>query len=326
MSFNVKYHVQAEQELLRRKAANDKKRKVRRAEMDARFPEFVQLRALMATAGAKIAGVVLDGGDPETASAKIEEIRQENVAAVVRMKELLMNAGKPHDYLDPIYSCPMCQDTGVTQYARCECYNNAVKRFASAEINASTHLTLTGFDTFNVTYQPDEVRIDIGNVREITQDNFHFCEKYAEDFHLPNPGILMTGGTGLGKTHLSLAIAGKVLSKGYNVVYGSAPDFFAKVHDEHYGREVGHTMKLLQAAELLIMDDIGTEYDTSFYVLTFYNILNSRMNAGKPTIISTNLNTNEQELRYGNRITSRFIMMEILEFHGDDIRQKNWST
>lgn len=43
-------------------------------------------------------------------------------------------------------------------------------------------------------------------------------------------------GTGLGKTHLSLAIAGGVIKKGYGVVYGSVNNIINRLEQEHFGR------------------------------------------------------------------------------------------
>ena len=151
-------------------------------------------------------------------------------------------------------------------------------------------------------------------------ENFSVCRKYAENFHLPCDSILMHGKTGLGKTHLSLSIASEVLSKGYSVIYGSAPDLFRKIEKEHFGQEEGDTIGALQNAELLILDDLGAEFESRFYVSAFYNILNNRMNAARPIIVSTNLELPELQARYGDRITSRLMTMENLIFVGSDVR------
>jgi len=322
--FDVKYHIMAENEIGRRRQANTRELELRREIVEQRFTEFAKLRTVMASTGIKLAKVVIEGNNPDSIEEKITQIQHENTAAAVKIKELLLKAKLPADYLDPIYSCKTCLDTGVNDDSRCECYKSAVKKFAAEEINSKSPLTLTGFESFDVELYPDEKvsdKQDGYNIRNIMRDNFDVCKSYAEDFHLPNTGLLLSGKTGLGKTHLSLAIAGKVLDRGFNAVYGSAPDLFRKIENEHFGRGQGNTMDSLQSAELLVLDDIGAEFESKFYTDVFYNLLNSRLNLGNATIINTNLTMSELKQRYGDRIVSRFLTMKILKFYGNDIRQ-----
>ena len=133
----------------------------------------------------------------------------------------------------------------------------------------------------------------------------------------------MYGKTGLGKTHLSLAIANEVLKKGFSVLYDSVINFLRQVEKEHFGRETRNsdTLELLLSCDLLILDDLGTEFHSQFYQSTIYNIINTRMNRKKPTIISTNLNYDEISHLYDERITSRiFTTYTIHHFVGMDVR------
>ncbi|MCL1788830.1 MAG: ATP-binding protein [Oscillospiraceae bacterium] len=317
MNFDAKYHIGAENELKQLRQANAKELDLRRREIERAIPEYTSLRAVMASTGARIAAVAINGGDTD---AELSVIQRENTAAAARMKELLMKARKPADYLDHIYACKNCLDTGIAEGTRCDCYKSIVKRLAAAAINSTSPLTLTGFESFELELYPETLEGGI-KIRDIMQSNFNYCKKYAEDFRLPNTGLLLSGETGLGKTHLSLAIVGKILSSGFNAVYGSAPDLFRKIENEHFGRGNEHTMDSLQAAELLVLDDIGAEFNTELNISIFYNLLNSRMNGGKATVINTNLTMTELRERYGDRINSRFLTMKILKFYGNDIRQ-----
>ena len=137
--------------------------------------------------------------------------------------------------------------------------------------------------------------------------------------------FILIGGTGLGKTHLSLAIANKAIERGHGVIYGSAPNMFGMLEREHFGRQYNsdrtYEQELLET-DLLIIDDLGVEFSTQFTVSCVYNIINSRMLSRKPTIISTNLTARELEEKYTQRITSRIIGNFIsLKFVGKDIRQ-----
>ena len=151
-----------------------------------------------------------------------------------------------------------------------------------------------------------------------------FTRNYAENFTPSSGSILMFGGTGLGKTHLSLAIANKVLEKGYSVVYDSIINILRTIEKEHFSRDHSSEMTdLILSSELLIIDDLGTEYETQFYNSTVYNIINSRINSSRPTIINTNLDYAGINKRYEARVVSRLTTIySCLEFKGEDIRMQ----
>ena len=132
----------------------------------------------------------------------------------------------------------------------------------------------------------------------------------------------MEGGTGLGKTHLSLAIAKTVIEKGFGVIYGSVPAILRELEQEHFskGSEL-KTKKSLESCDLLILDDLGTEFANQFTKAVVYNLINTRMIMSKPTIINTNLSLAEIKDLYSDRLVSRIIGEHIyLEFIGKDIR------
>ena len=141
---------------------------------------------------------------------------------------------------------------------------------------------------------------------------------------MSSPSIMMLGATGLGKTHLSLAIAKQVILKGYHVLYCTAQDILRKIEREHFSRSIveDETLQTVLDADLLILDDLGAEYNTPFNVSSVYNIINTRMNFGKPTIISSNLTSQELEERYTERVVSRLLTQyTYLRFIGEDVRQ-----
>ena len=160
---------------------------------------------------------------------------------------------------------------------------------------------------------------------------FSFTKDYAENFKRDSKSILMSGRTGLGKTHLSLAIANTVLSKGYSVIYDSAVNILRKIESERFSRDsISETIDSVMNTDLLILDDLGTEYETPFFNATIYNIINTRLNSGKPAIISTNLDFEGIRRRYDDRVVSRIVAVySCLEFKGEDIRlqiRKNENT
>ncbi len=319
MGFDSRFYDQAERELKDIQSRNAAVLEMRIKETETRFPVTGELRrAIAATSGKLIALIADRSGDIKP---KLRELELENLSLQEKLRLELVRAGYPEDYLDPIYSCRKCRDTGTYEGRLCSCFMERVKKAASDELNASSPLKLCGFDEFRLSYYDDSDHTSLGaTARKIMEKNLELCRKYAEDFHLPYSSILMRGRTGLGKTHLSLSIAKTVLEKGYSVIYGSAPDLFRRIEKEHFGNSGGDTLDMLIKTDLLVLDDLGAEFESKFYVSAFYNILNDRMNSQLPTIISTNLELPELETRYGERISSRLSTMTKPIFVGSDVR------
>ena len=293
----------------------------RRAAALARIPQILDLEDQMAETSIQLTKLVLSG--KEALDAVMPQIVQENLAAQQKIRDLLAEHHFPEDYLDTKFTCPHCRDTGFAMGERCSCLEQLVRQLAAEELNRSAFLSLCNLEEFDLSYYQGEDRDRMGQI-------YRFCCAYAESFSLNSPNILMMGNTGLGKTHLSLGIAHAVINRGFTVLYGMAPDFFEKIQDEHFGRgEAGaDTMGTLLSAELLVLDDLGAEYEGGFHQSTFYQILNARLNAGRPTIISTNLTPKQLESRYGARVSSRLMTLyQCLKFCGQDVRQqKLWQN
>ncbi len=322
MSFNSKYYTEAELELAKIRAANENKGSGRKREISSKYNEYNVLSQKLASTGAILGGLFFSDEKPEDIKERLKELEKENLDTQMKIEELLVKNGYKADYLNDIYSCNKCQDTGVFNNGHCSCFMDIVKRFASATINSTSPMKLSSFDTFDLSLYPDKA-IDGGTtkINDIIKHNLNFCKEYAENFHLPLGGILMRGATGLGKTHLSLSVADVVLKKGYSVVYGSAPDLLRRMEKEHFDFNSGdNTLDLLQKTDLLIFDDLGTEFLSQFVNSVLYNIINSRINAGLPTIVNTNLTLSEITDRYGERFSSRLFTFDILAFYGNDIR------
>lgn len=319
MSFDSRFYQLAEDELDERRLRNERILEGNLREIEQKFPEIYNINRELSLTSGKLITLILD--HDEDFERKLCELETNNELLQKRLAEGLVKNGYPADYLDMPCVCRKCGDTGVLNGRRCECFMDIVKRAAAENINKTSPMSLSDFADFSLSYYDDKQTTHVGcTAREAMSSNLDFCRKYAEDFHLPCNGILMRGATGLGKTHLSLSIANEVIKKGYSVIYGSAPDLFRKCELEHFGREEGNTIDALLDADLLILDDVGAEFESKFYSAVLYNIINNRMNAAKPTIISTNCDLNELAARYGNRTVSRMKTMDDLIFLGSDVR------
>lgn len=73
---------------------------------------------------------------------------------------------------------------------------------------------------------------------------------------------MLMGQTGLGKTHLSLAIANVAIGRGLSVEYGTAYNILSDLQNENFGRtgNLQYTEERVLHTDLLILDDLGTEY------------------------------------------------------------------
>lgn len=319
MSYLEKYYIMAEIELKNRKTRNLEQQQEQIAKAEASIPGLRTLRKQLSSGGAKLASILVSGGDIKK---NVEKIAEENLSVQREIGELLLENGFKPNCLDPVYSCEKCHDTGIYNNERCSCFMNDVRRFQCMELNSSSAMNLCSFDTFDLNFYPENAESTSGvSIRRIMKNNYDFCRDYVDKFCLPQTGILMNGGTGLGKTHLSLAIGKEVIEKGYSVIYGSAPNLLKKLENENFrGSDDTDTAQLLQECDLLIIDDLGAEFESKFNYSAIYNLLNTRMNTGRPVIVNTNLQMSEIQKRYGDRIASRLLTMEILTFYGNDIR------
>ena len=288
-----------------------------------RFPRAEKIEKELSLTAIEASKAVLSGGDT---AAEIEKLKEKNKVLKNELFEILKSAKLPEDYLEIKYSCEKCHDEGFIDGKMCCCMKDMLKKESYNRLNKMSPLELSSFDNFSLDYYSKNFSDDKRSPYKRMSLIYNFCRKYANDFKKNSPSLLFTGRTGLGKTHLSLAIASEVINKGFAVIYGSSQSMVSKMEKErfqHYGENDGESEKHFINCDLLIIDDLGTEFMSSFSVAAIYNIINSRIMMNKSTIISTNLTMRELEKNYTERLISRMIGNNIrLEFLGEDIRQK----
>lgn len=324
MAYPSNYYTKAQEIIDKRRFDNSVTIERRTRELRVKIPEIGEIDKKLSGTIDVLAKIII-AKSPDTPQL-IEKLRDENLALQERMRTLLKSHGYPEDYLDPIFTCKKCCDTGIGEHGRCSCYNDVLKMIASKELSKSLPMGLTCFESFDLSLYSDQPKAELKNKspRDIMKQNYDYCVSYSENFLVPGESIFMTGGTGLGKTHLSLSVAKKVIEKNYSVVYGSVPDLLRRIENAHFNKteDDAEVMNTLKECDLLLLDDLGAEFESQFYVSCLYELINTRLNYGRPTIVNTNLTGTELKKRYADRIVSRLYSMKTLVFSGDDIRMK----
>ncbi len=285
----------------------------RKAEVEEKITGLKELNNKLSSTVCELTKVIISKSDD--AESQIEKIKRTNIETQNMRNELLTSNGYPADYLMPQYSCKKCSDTGFVDGKRCDCLEKLVEKLKIDKLNENSSISMYSFADFKTSYYE-------GKAAETMTKILGFCQRYAANFSKQSESLFMCGETGLGKTHLSLSIAKEVIARGYNVAYDSIINYLNEIEREHFGKSDNDTLSAITSVDLLILDDLGAEFNSPFYNSTVYNIINTRINKRLPTIISSNLTSDAVAERYDDRIASRiFGEYTYLRFVGDDVRQ-----
>lgn len=300
----------------RRKAENEQQK--RTLEISEIAPEVEILQRNLRNTGLELVKLIMQGGNDT--NFLIERIKEKNLSTQQTIEELLYEIKGDRHYLDVHYYCEKCKDSGYSEGRRCSCMEELLRKFTTEKLNKNCLIELHDFSEFSLDFYEKSSDGSFSPYEKMRQ-NLEYCEGYAENFNKNSPSLFFFGKTGLGKTFLSSCIAKKMIEKNVNVVFGSLIDFLRKIESEHFGKEDGGTLDIIINADIVILDDLGSEFQTSFTESVLYDIINSRINLGKPTIISTNLSHSELDRKYNERIVSRLTGCFVpLSFVGKDIR------
>lgn len=305
---------------------NEDKQSARRQEVYARLPRVRQIDAAMQMQMRQLAQITMRGG--KTLAQDLAALEAENRQLQEERRRLLTAAGFSPDYTDDLYDCPACRDTGYAEGRMCDC----LKKLYNAQVTKHLSKLLRGderFAKFDLTYYPDAPDENGDNPRECMAIIRDFCETYARGFDGRGPNLVFSGGPGLGKTFLSACIAKVVSENGWSVAYDSAAACLGAFEKERFSRDADEkfaaaaTVRQYLSCDLMILDDLGTEMNTPATQSALYTLINSRLTAGKQTIISTNLSERDLEQQYTPQLASRLLgEYQWLRFLGTDIRRR----
>ena len=294
----------------------------RRREIELLIPEVRDIHRALSGVGLEIMKASLEHGDNvEAREAAIAALRQKNESLLQKRGQLLVAAGFPANYTELRYECPKCSDTGfLDDSSMCECMRRKLRLAGYETSGLGNLLREQSFDNYSLDYFKNDERA-FRTMSAVAR----MLRNWADNFSAKSDNLLLVGGTGLGKTHLSTAVAKTVLDAGHDVLYTTAVGMMSAFEAERFGNSSGPSdesdVNRYYNVDLLIIDDLGTEISNQFTVSTLYNVINTRLNLRHPTIISTNLMQEELRRRYWDRITSRlFGEYTNLLFLGTDVR------
>lgn len=318
MSLDGKILAKAREQIGHTHASNVAEHYLRQENIYSRIPEIQRIDERLRCQMSELVGLTIKRSADLTEALK--KLEDESLALQMRKGELLREHGYPADYLEDIYSCPKCRDTGFIGSQMCSCLHEAYNRELTNELSTLLKSNRDSFESFDLSLY--------GAAQESMSIVFETCREYAYSFSERSMNLLFQGGTGLGKTFLSACIARVVAENGHSVCYDTAASALEAFELKKFARDAEAAEKAavkverMLECELMILDDLGTEMLTQISISALYTLINTRLVNGKKTIISTNLTDAELAKRYTPQICSRIDgEFTKLPFAGTDIRQ-----
>jgi DNA replication protein DnaC len=298
------------------------KQKQRQEDIYKKFPKIQNIDEKIKGVGFDIASSIFKGVNIES---YIEERKRVITDLRIEKAEILAANNFPVDYLDIKFICPKCKDTGYILNEKCSCFRQRLIDRYYQQSNLKEVLKRENFDNFQINYYSNTLDKDQGrSPRKNMEEIVNYCIGYYKDFNELNESLLFSGSSGLGKTFLSNCIAKELLDKGKVVIYQTSSNLIDILRNLRFDENSDkNQIEEILSCDLLVIDDLGTEPNTSYSHSELFNIINSRILRNKKMIISTNLSIEDLHNYYPERITSRIYgHFKIFEFFGDDIRIK----
>ncbi|MCD6435718.1 MAG: ATP-binding protein [Clostridiales bacterium] len=293
----------------------------------SQFPQLNEIKKQLETLGLQLTSTVLKR--PNDSEKIIAEFEKKTHALLQERAYLMTENNIPLDSIELQYDCIHCKDTGYLENnKKCSCFNQKLVNHLYDMSNIKETIELENFNTFNIQVFSDSSSGEISTQRDNITQILASIENYTYNFSpLKSRNLLFYGPTGQGKTFFCNSIAKYLMDKGYLVIYQTAfrlIDIIEKYRFSPKTEFSKNKYNLLFDADLLILDDLGTEFNNSFTNTEIFNIINGRLLSKRATIISTNLTLGEIEKVYSKRVSSRIYgNFDIYKFYGPDVR---WNT
>lgn len=258
----------------------------------------------------------------EDPSLSLDNLDNELATISARKISLLVENGFKPNYIEAAYTCPDCQDTGYIGDTKCHCFLKTQIEYQYSQSNIREFLKTENFSKLSDAYYSGD---DLHAFHKAVDRSHSFVDNFDSDY----TNLMFTGNVGVGKSFLSGCIAQALIEKGHSVLYFSAVDLFAIMADNTFHRDSDNSSgsvddipnRELYECDLLVIDDLGTEFTNQFICSSLFTCLNERHLRHKSTIINTNLALSDLHDRYSDRVFSRAVgNFDILKLTGQDIR------
>lgn len=317
MAYNREDYIRIKAEYTTKFVRAQEQADARRQNLYATLPEVREIDRMLSRTGLEIMRAITSASREEV-DATVAKLKERNEVLVAERAELLRKNGFSPDYSDVHYECEACGDTGFVDTKMCACMRRALTEAGYASSGLGGLIHTQSFENFSLDFyknSPEDFRT--------MQMSLTLLRNFAENFDENTyRSYLLFGGTGLGKTHLSTATAKVLIERGFEVLYVTSLRMLADFESKRFGNgETTVDLNRYYDAQLLIIDDFGTEVINQFTASCVYDIINTRINNRKSTIINTNLSKKEVDQKYGERVASRlFGEYQPLRFAGTDVR------
>ena len=283
------------------------------SEIYEKIPEYEEVEHSISSVSVAQAKKLLDGD-----TQAMDDLRHTLRSLSEKKRSLLLSAGYPESYLEPEYDCPLCRDTGYIENQKCNCLKQKMISLLYEQSNIKETLSRENFSILSYEYYQGE---DLDRFRQTVAA----CRNFVQEFPAGHRNLFFYGSVGAGKTFLSNCVAKELIEKGNLVLYFSASglidtlsgnSFSGKSHEDLYS--IGQD---LYNCDLLVIDDLGTEYTNAYVVSQLFSCINERLLRKKSTLISTNLSLEDLRNKYSERIFSRITSnYDMYKITGPDIR------
>ena len=269
-----------------RRDKNARLLRLRREEVYSRIPSFREIDEEIPAAVLDALKKKLGAGVPAEDSPEFASARQKVSSAYEKKRLLLTENGFPADYLDPVYDCPDCRDTGYKDGdmhgEKCHCLRQLELNELYDQSRLKLLIRTNNFDLLSDEYYE-------GESRQLFKNALTNCMTFLRTFDEEAPNLLFYGPTGTGKSFLSICVAAEILKRGNTVLYFSAADLLERISgyttDQAEKQQVAGLMRELSDTELLVLDDLGTEMAGGYTQTALYTLIDSRLN-DRPLVFS----------------------------------------
>ncbi|SHJ85731.1 DNA replication protein DnaC [Hathewaya proteolytica DSM 3090] len=251
------------------------------------------------------------------------DLREQITNLRIKKSELLVAHGYSMDYLNLPYTCEKCQDTGYVGNKKCSCYKKYLTEIYYKSSNLKDLLSQCNFATFDINLYEDKITgREPKSPRDNMETNLAVSINFVKNFYRSDENLFFYGSPGIGKTFLSCSIARALLDSGVLVLYRTCDDLIRDFKQIRF-KEDQSLQELLLECDLLIIDDLGTEFNNDFTKSELFNLINKRLLTNKKMIISSNFSLEKIMEIYSDRISSRLLgNFTLCKFYGEDIRVK----